>query len=255
MYLCTENSNIILFMGLFTRTAADGRELGTYESRLLDRAEVPVGVNEISASRYNLIMGATVAYGLIMNVIMVLFLTPHVINFFLQSPKMIYAFFIGYFIFAIAGAVIANKSDKPFISFLGYNLIVLPVGILLCLVIPGFPMFIVAKAMALTAFVTLFMMGLGTAFPNLFLSMGRTLGISLIVTLVIEVLSVMIFGYSGTFFDIIFVLIFSLYIAYDIARSQAYAHTVDNAVDSAVDIYLDIINLFLRILAILGKKD
>lgn len=242
-------------MGLFTHTTADGRELGTYESRLLDRAEVPVGVNEISASRYNLIMGATVAYGLIMNAIMVMTMAESVFNFIFSFQYGYIAFLIGYFVCAIAGAVIANKSDNPLISFLGYNLIVLPVGILLCLVIPGFPMFIVAKAMALTAFVTLFMMGLGTAFPRLFLSMGRTLGISLIVTLIIEVISVLLFGYSGTFFDIIFVLIFSLYIAYDIARSQAYAHTVDNAVDNAVDIYLDIINLFLRILAILSKKD
>lgn len=242
-------------MGLFTRTTANGRELSSYESRVLDRAEIPTGVNEISAARYNLIMGATVAYGLIMNVIMVLFLSPYIIDLVISSGKMIWVFLIGYFISAFAGIIIARKSDNPLISFLGYNLIVLPIGVLLCLFIPGFPMFIVAKAMALTAFVTLFMMGLGTAFPNLFLSMGRTLGISLIITLIVEVLSVLIFGYSGTFFDIIFVLIFSLYIAYDIARSQAYARTIDNAVDSAVDIYIDIINLFIRILSILGKRE
>lgn len=242
-------------MGLFTRTTADGRELDTYESRLLDRAEVPTGVTEISASRFNLIMGATVTYGLVMNVIMVLFLTPYILNlFFLSGGAMLWGFFIGYFVCVFAGAYIANKSDKPIVSFLGYNLIVLPIGVLLCLAIPGYPVEIVAKAMALTAFVTLFMMGLGTAFPNLFLTMGRTLGIALLVTLVVEIISVIFFGYSGTLFDMIFVLIFSLYIAYDIARSQAYAHTVDNAVDSAVDIYLDIINLFIRILAILGKK-
>jgi len=242
-------------MGLFTRTTADGRDLTTYESRLLDRAEIPVGTNEISTSRFNLVMGLTVAYGLLMNVLMVLTLAEPVCRLFLSSKGMVFGFIIGYFVCALAGASIANKSDRPIISFLGYNLIVLPMGILLCLVIPGFPTFIVAKAMALTAFVTLFMMGIGTAFPNLFLSMGRTLIIALIVTLIVEVISVLLFGYSGTFFDMIFVLIFSLYIAYDIARSQAYAHTVDNAVDSAVDIYLDIINLFIRILAILGKRN
>lgn len=241
-------------MSLFSsRTTADGRELGTYEARLLDRAEIPAGTNEISASRFNLIMGATVAYGLLMNVLMVVTIAPAVIQFFQHVSY--WVFIIGYFVCALAGAAIANKSDNPLISFLGYNLIVLPVGILLCLIIPGFPIAIVARAMALTAFVTLFMMGLGTAFPNIFLSMGRTLFIALIVTLLVEVITVLLFGYSGTFFDIIFVLIFSLYIGYDIARSQAYAHTVDNAVDSAVDIYLDIINLFIRILAILGKRN
>lgn len=242
-------------MGLFTRTAADGRDLSSYESRLIERAEVPAGTDQISTSRYNLVMGLTVAYGLLMNVLMVLTIAEPVCRLFLQSKGMYIGFIIGYFVCALAGSAIANKSNRPIISFLGYNLIVLPVGILLCLVIPGFPVFTVAKAMALTAFVTLFMMGLGTAFPNLFLSMGRTLMIALIVTLIVEVVSVLIFGYSGTIFDIIFVLIFSLYIAYDIARSQAYAHTVDNAVDSAVDIYLDIINLFIRILSLLSRRN
>jgi len=242
-------------MGLFTRTAADGRDLSSYQARLIERADVPTGVKEISASRFNLIMGGTVVYGLLMNVLMVLTIAKPVCEFFMRSQGMYIGFIIGYFVCAIAGAAIANKSDRPIISFLGYNLIVLPVGILLCLVIPGFPIAMVTKAMALTAFVTLFMMGLGTAIPNTFLSMGRTLIIALIVTLVVEMISVFLFGYKGTFFDIIFVLIFSLYIAYDIARSQAYAHTVDNAVDSAVDIYLDVINLFIRILSLLAKKE
>ena len=33
-----------------------------------------------------------------------------------------------------------------------------------------------------------------------------------------------------------------------------YPKTLDNAVDSALDIYLDVINLFLRILRILGSR-
>jgi FtsH-binding integral membrane protein len=37
-------------------------------------------------------------------------------------------------------------------------------------------------------------------------------------------------------------------------RAQRYPKTADNAVDCAVDIYLDIINLFLRLLRILGRR-
>lgn len=48
--------------------------------------------------------------------------------------------------------------------------------------------------------------------------------------------------------------VFSLYIGYDFQRAQAYPKTADNAVDCALDIYLDIINLFLRILRILGSR-
>ena len=49
-------------------------------------------------------------------------------------------------------------------------------------------------------------------------------------------------------------IIFSLYIGYDFLKANELRYTVDNAVDSAVDIYLDIINLFLRILEILGSR-
>ncbi|MCR5192464.1 MAG: Bax inhibitor-1 family protein, partial [Bacteroidales bacterium] len=49
--------------------------------------------------------------------------------------------------------------------------------------------------------------------------------------------------------------LFSGYIGYDVAKSQAYPKTLDNAVDSALDIYLDIINLFIRLLSILGRRE
>ena len=49
--------------------------------------------------------------------------------------------------------------------------------------------------------------------------------------------------------------IFALYIGYDWVKAQQYVHTLDNAVDSALDIYMDIINLFLRVLMILGRNN
>ena len=226
----------------------------SYEERCAQRADVPYGVNEISASRYNLIMCGSVFYGLLMNFLMVVLLGNSVIGYLSQHPMGIIVFFVAYLVLGICGVVIAHRSSRPAISFLGYNMIVLPLGILLCIVIPGYPIFIVAKAIALTAFITLFMTGLGTAFPQFFLSIGRTLLITLCIALLAEVLSLLLFGYSGTFFDIIFVLIFSLYVGFDIARSQVYAHTVDNAIDSAIDIYLDIVNLFLRLLQILARS-
>ena len=50
-------------------------------------------------------------------------------------------------------------------------------------------------------------------------------------------------------------MIFSLYIGYDWYRAQAYPKTLDNAVDSAIDLYIDIVNLFLRILALMSRDD
>lgn len=243
-------------MGLFeTRTTADGRELSRSECRLLDRAEVAEGESTISTSLYNFVLGGTIAYGLLMNAMIVWFCQDAIIDFVVSSKVGYWTLLIGYFVLGFIGVIMAQKSKSALISFIGYNLLVLPLGAILALYVSVFPPMLVAKAMLLTGFITLFMMGIGSAFPQFFARLGTTLVIALIATLLVEVLSVFIFGYSGTLFDYIFVLIFSLYIGYDFSRSQAYAKTLDNAVDSAVDIYLDIVNLFIRILAILGKRN
>ena len=49
-------------------------------------------------------------------------------------------------------------------------------------------------------------------------------------------------------------MIFCGYIGLDWNRAQMYPKTVDNAIDSAADIYLDVVNLFVRILSITGKR-
>jgi FtsH-binding integral membrane protein len=44
------------------------------------------------------------------------------------------------------------------------------------------------------------------------------------------------------------------FIGYDYAKALEDDATVDAAIDRAVALYLDIINLFIRILEIMGKK-
>ena len=61
-------------------------------------------------------------------------------------------------------------------------------------------------------------------------------------------------GYTGHVIDYAVVALFSLYIGYDWYCSQRYAATPYNAISCATDLYLDIINIFVRLLAILGKK-
>lgn len=232
-----------------------GKALTRYEARVAERNIVSEATHMVSASLYNFVLGGTVAYGLIVNALMVVFLRDAVLSFVTSAPGAYWGLMIGYLVLGVAGVMIAARSHRPVISFLGYNMLVVPMGLLLTVYVSAFSPYIVARALATTGFITLFMMGLGSAFPRTFLSMGRTLFITLLVTLVVEVISVFAFGYSGSVFDYIFVTVFSLYIGFDFARSQAYARTIDNAVDSAVDIYLDIINLFIRLLAIFGRDN
>ena len=209
--------------------------------------------DRLSARSYNLALTGLLAYGLLLNAVIVYYFAYPLMNA-LQgvSPWLLLA---GYLVPTFLGIVLAAKSQNPAVSFVGYNLVVLPIGIMLSLVIPGLPAGIVVKAMALTGMVTVTMALISLVRPQLFLGLGRTLVIALVVGLVAELVATSLFGYRGQLFDWFFVLLFSGYIGYDVAKSQAYPKTLDNAVDSALDIYLDVINLFIRLLSILSNRD
>ncbi len=209
--------------------------------------------DRLSARSYNLALTGLLAYGLLLNAVIVYYFAYPLMNA-LQgvSPWLLLA---GYLVPTFLGIVLAAKSQNPAVSFVGYNLVVLPIGIMLSLVIPGLPAGIVVKAMALTGMVTVTMALISLVRPQLFLGLGRTLVIALVVGLVAELVATFLFGYRGQIFDWFFVLLFSGYIGYDVAKSQAYPKTLDNAVDSALDIYLDVINLFIRLLSILSHRD
>lgn len=209
--------------------------------------------DRLSARSYNLALTSLLAYGLLLNAVIVYYFAYPLMNA-LQGVSP-WVLLLGYLVPTLAGIVMAAKSQNPMVSFIGYNLVVLPIGIMLALVVPGVPAGIVVKAMALTGMVTLTMALLAIVRPQVFLGLGRTLLIALVVGIVAEVVATFLLGYRGELFDWFFVLLFSGYIGYDVAKSQAYPKTLDNAVDSALDIYLDVINLFIRLLSILGRRD
>ncbi len=226
--------------------------LSVFSARKEERLNSGVG-DQISVRRYNAVMLLTLLWGFLVNTVMVYYFAIPIMR--LLSGVGPLWIFIGYFVLAIAGIAISARSTNPWISFLGYNLLVLPIGVLLCLILPDIPVAIVTKALLLTGIVTATMTLLGLVAPNVFLGMGRTLFIALIVGILAELVATFLFHYSGTAFDWLFVVLFSGYIGYDVAKSQIYPKTVDNAVDCALDIYLDIINIFIRLLALLSRKE
>lgn len=210
--------------------------------------------DEISYQSYNLIIGAVLLYGFIINAVMVGLFTDQIINFVISQTAL---FYIGYFAMAIIGTLMIRKSDNPIISFIGYNFFVIPIGMVIavsieCYVMTGYAA-IVSTAFLITAGVTVAMMFLATIFPEFFLSIGRTLGITLLLTIVIEVIA-MFAGADLAILDYVVVAIFCGYVGYDWAKANADRKTVDNAVDNAAELYLDIANLFLRIMRILARS-
>lgn len=226
--------------------------LTAFQTRKQDRIESGYA-DQISSRTYNAIMCGTLLWGFLANVLMVAFLAAPVMNLAMRVGPL--WLFVGYIVLALVGIMMSARSSSPVVSFIGFNLLVLPMGVMLCLLVPGLPVAVVTKALLLTGIVTATMVLLGIVQPNLFLSMGRTLFIAFIAAFIAELVATFLFHYNGTAFDWIFVILFSGYIGYDVAKAQIYPKTVDFAIDCALVIYIDIIGLFIRLLSLLSREN
>lgn len=227
--------------------------MSSRQERYAERQYLRPGEHEISTESYNMIIGGTLAYGFLINAIMVATCTDAIFNLF-SEPLM---FYFLYFVMVLVGTLMVNGSNNPVVSFIGYNLIVVPLGMILTVLLnlyvaAGYTT-IISTAFAITAIVTIGMMIISSIFPAFFMSIGKTLCLSLLLTIVVELIMFFL-GASLAITDYIVVLIFCGYIGYDWARANACAKTVDNAIDSAADLYVDIINIFVRLLSILARS-
>ncbi len=218
-------------------------------NEVFNRTERDSHGGRISANVYNLIIGAVLCWGFLVNWWMVRNIPVTTIS----SIHPI-VFFIGYFVCCFAGIMLFTKSDSPAMSFLGYNLVVIPFGLIINLVVANYDPGLVLDAIQVTGLVTLVMMLLGTLFPGFFRKIAGALTIALIAVIIVELVSIFIFKAHPEIIDWIVVVIFCGYIGYDWGRANSIPPTVDNAIDSAAALYMDIINLFLRILRIMGRR-
>lgn len=203
----------------------------------------------MSASAYNLALGALLLWGFGLNWLMVALIPAEP----LQAIEP-WIFFVGYFVSCMAGCMLMSKSQEPAISFIGYNLIVVPIGLLLVIVLPNYAQEHIIAAVRVTTLLTAGMMIMGTLFPQFFQKIEGALFWALLITIVVELVQILVFGIRVEIMDWIVAAIFCGYIGVDWGRANRIERTLDNAVDSAASLYLDIINLFLRVLRILSRK-
>ena len=219
------------------------------ENSVFDRTKIERGETEISEGLYNFVIGLVLSYGMLANMLMVRFIPASAILGI--NP---WVFFIGYFASCFFGVYLYIKSSKPLVSFLGYNFVVVPFGLVVNVVVANYSQSLVVEAVQITGVVTLSMMVLGTLFPVFFRKIASALTISLLLVIVWELVATFVFKKVYGIIDWIVVLIFCGYIGVDWGRANQIPKTVDNAIDSAAALYMDIINLFLRILRILGRR-
>ena len=209
------------------------------------------GARILSTRTYNLVLIGVVLWGLLINVILCFTAADAAVR---MDPAVL---FLGYIVLAFLGTVISAKSRSAVTSFLGYNLVVVPLGLVLAAAVEiygGAGSAVVRDAFVYTALITVGMLCAILAFPELFKGLGGALAGCLLGLILCEAV-LLILRVPQNMTDWVAAGIFSLYIGYDVYRSQQFERTLDNAVDCALDIYLDIANLFIRLLSIMRSKD
>jgi FtsH-binding integral membrane protein len=191
-------------------------------------------------------IAAFICYGLLLTYIMATQFAP-------QNPGTLFMIGVG-LILPIIGSFISRSNNLP-ISFLGYNLIVLPIGLCLGPLAAFGDSNVISDAALLTAAITGLMGFAGITYPDLFKNLGGVLFYSLLSLIVVRLLAYFIPALNFGFIDYIAAGIFSLYIGYDMYRSTTVGRTTGNALHIAVSLYLDILNLFLTLVSIFSSDN
>ena len=206
---------------------------------------------EISRQKYNIILSLFILYGFVANVIECLLFKD---LFLTINPIFL---IVVYILLGITGCVIANRAKTAVGTFIGYNMLVLPLGALLSNAVyyaletsPD----AVLYAFVGTIIITAIMLLLSILNPQIFLKLGKLVFWVLIAVLITELILMFVLGEYLVLFSYIMVAIMGFFIAYDFALANRVRPTIKNAVVFALNLYLDIINIFLNLLDIFSDN-
>lgn len=202
---------------------------------------------EMSARVYNLTIGGLLLYGFAICAILCFFFTEQLS---MLNPI---ALLIGYLVCGIIGIVVAQSSNSVGVRFIGFNLLVVPSGMVIAVCLPMYYFETVVYALVGTALIAVVMMFCACIRPQWFDALGPVLSISLLSVIVVEFSLLIFFGRSSTFIDLAVVIIMAVFIGFDFLQANRARRTFCNAVTFAMELYIDLANIFLRLLNILSK--
>ncbi|MBO5328258.1 MAG: US12 family protein [Clostridia bacterium] len=212
-------------------------------------------VNEriISDKTYYLTIAATLFFGFLINAIEVIFFADQIRQI---NPVV---FFIIYFVGALGGVLLNVFSTKPALSFIGYLLVVLPLGMLLSLIVPQASFSAVRSAFLVTTFLTVIFGVLAIVYPKVFYSIYTVISIALIIALLYQIVTIFVpiggvYWGVNNLIDWVIVILFCCYIGFNISAASRREKTLDSAIDSACALYVNIINVFVRLIAIFSRR-
>ena len=200
--------------------------------------------DELSSRAYNIVIGVVLLWGFVINALMCKFCTDFFFSF---TPITV---IISYFVIALARNFIGKLGSSPFISFIVYNFVVIPFGMLLSIFLKNYEtVSILITCSIIIAIVTLLIMVIvSSIFPYIFLSIKKTLFKCLTVIIIVEIICAILRIYIPLILYILLSLPFCFYIGYDWIDTQTKTKNIDNAVNTCVKLYLDIIVWFVFIM-------
>ncbi len=170
-------------------------------------------------------------------------------------------FILGLFGISLLGVFISTKADTVGGKLIGYIIMTVAMGIMCAPLVAAYTTASVAMAFGLTSAAVLLLGVVGAVIKYDLSNMGMFL-FGALVALIVGMVGTAIFGVMGihvtvmmAVLNVVGVLIFSLYVVYDLNRAVRMDYTMTNAVEVAVSVYLDFINLFIRLLELLGQKN
>jgi FtsH-binding integral membrane protein len=226
-------------------------------SRVFDRSRDPVAVgHQMSKNTYALSVSVFTFLGI--GVSFVASLVSH--HWQVNTTASVLELTIGCLIVGIAGIMISLSSDDPFVSMLGFTVLAIAFGIMLGPILNQYKTVSVVECLALTTAIVAAFGVLGAVIPGSLEGFGSYV-LGALLVLIVCYFFVPLAHFFGvktatalTWVDWLGVLVFCGIVVYDWNRAMRLPRTLDNAVDSAVAVYLDFVNIFIRLLQIIGGQ-
>ncbi len=203
----------------------------------------------LSAKAYNAALAGLLLYGFAANAIVCLLFTGQIWG---MNPFVLIG---GYIVSSLAGVFVAHHTVSPALRFLGFNLVVVPSGMIIAAVLPAYHFETVMHALIGTTLIAGIMLVAAVVRPRTFEGLGPVLGLSLVSAVVVELFMLLFFHSSSIFIDIAVVIVMSCFVGFDFVQANKCTRTLSNAVAFAIDLYMDMLNIFIRLMSILGHRD
>lgn len=205
--------------------------------------------NELSLRSYNAVLGLTVLWGVIINIIMATALKSTILS---LHPGLI----LGVYLVGTLGcSLLLHLTHNSVISVAAFSVMAASMGLLLTYFVSYYDAGDILYAFIVTGIITLCMIGLAMLYPGFFRSIGLGLGIGLIFALIATLICHLVLKASVGILTYGIIILFAGFIGFDWARAQVYPKNIPNAIACASDIYVDMINIFIRILSLVGNRD